>query len=63
MGFLTPLLIPVAIAHTSWAAVWGLAAAASLLAVPLVPGEARARRRDHSTPPRSLRADDVRARR
>ncbi|MEV0998024.1 MFS transporter [Nonomuraea sp. NPDC050202] len=48
MGFLTPLLIPVAIAHTSWAAVWGLAAAASLLAVPLVPGEARARRRDHS---------------
>ncbi|MCP2354961.1 sugar phosphate permease [Nonomuraea thailandensis] len=44
MGFLTPLLIPMVIAHTSWAAVWGLAAAASLLAVPLAPGEARARR-------------------
>ncbi|MBB6548708.1 MFS transporter [Nonomuraea rubra] len=44
MGFVTPLLIPLIITHASWAAVWALAAAASLLAVPLAPGEARARR-------------------
>ncbi|GAA2843750.1 hypothetical protein GCM10020220_036180 [Nonomuraea rubra] len=35
MGFVTPLLIPLIITHASWAAVWALAAAASLLAVPL----------------------------
>ncbi|MEV4073726.1 MFS transporter [Nonomuraea fuscirosea] len=43
MGFLTPLLIPVVLAHASWAAVWGLAAAASLAAVPLAPAVLRAR--------------------
>ncbi|MFB4275649.1 MFS transporter [Nonomuraea sp. MTCD27] len=43
VGFLTPLLIPVVIAHASWAAVWGLAAAASFLAIPLAPGTIRAR--------------------
>ncbi|MEV4170253.1 MFS transporter [Nonomuraea sp. NPDC049709] len=43
VGFLTPLLIPVVIAQASWAAVWGLAAAASLLAIPLAPGTIRAR--------------------
>ncbi|TYB63834.1 MFS transporter [Nonomuraea sp. PA05] len=40
-GFLTPLLIPLVIAHTSWATVWALAAVASLLAIPLSPGETR----------------------
>ncbi|WP_326639209.1 MFS transporter [Nonomuraea fuscirosea] len=43
MAFLTPLLIPVVLAHASWAAVWGLAAAASLAAVPLAPAALRAR--------------------
>ncbi|MEU8398954.1 MFS transporter [Nonomuraea sp. NPDC048892] len=44
MAFLTPLLIPVVLAHTSWATVWGLAAAASLAAVPLAPAAFSARR-------------------
>ncbi|MGR6916920.1 MFS transporter [[Actinomadura] parvosata] len=43
-GFVTPLLIPAVVAHASWATVWALAGAASLLAVPLAPGRARGRR-------------------
>ncbi|SEG91052.1 Sugar phosphate permease [Nonomuraea solani] len=43
MGFLTPLLIPVVIAHASWTAVWALTAAAALLAIPLAPAPVRAR--------------------
>ncbi|MFI7467287.1 MFS transporter [Nonomuraea sp. NPDC049646] len=40
-GFLTPLLVPVVLGLASWEAVWGLAALASLLAVPLMPGAGR----------------------
>ncbi|GAA2209376.1 hypothetical protein GCM10009850_048340 [Nonomuraea monospora] len=59
-GFLTPLLIPLVIAHTSWATVWALAALASLLAIPLSPGEPKSPRRRHSaTTPRRA---EVRAR-
>ncbi|MGP3965555.1 MFS transporter [Nonomuraea sp. 3N208] len=36
-AFLTPLLIPVVLAAASWEAVWALAAAAALLAIPLAP--------------------------
>ncbi|WP_344889499.1 MFS transporter, partial [Nonomuraea antimicrobica] len=44
VGFLTPLLIPVVLDHATWTAVWALAGAASLLAVPLAPaGRVRAR--------------------
>ncbi|MEO3870140.1 MFS transporter [Nonomuraea sp. B12E4] len=43
VGCLTPLLIPIALALTSWQAVWALTAAASLLAVPLSPRPLRAR--------------------
>lgn len=43
VGFLTPLLIPVIIAHASWTAVWAIAAAACLLAIPLAPAAIRAR--------------------
>ncbi|MGW0805847.1 MFS transporter [Nonomuraea sp. NPDC002799] len=41
--FLTPLLIPVVLAATSWQTVWALAAALPLLAVPLMPGRGSAR--------------------
>ncbi|MGN9842760.1 MFS transporter [Nonomuraea sp. H19] len=37
-AFLTPLLIPVLLAAGSWEAVWAVAAAAALLAIPLAPG-------------------------
>ncbi|GAA1667653.1 hypothetical protein GCM10009733_076500 [Nonomuraea maheshkhaliensis] len=43
-ALLTPLLIPVVLATASWPAVWGLAAAASLAAVPLAPAAFSARR-------------------
>ncbi|MGI5289219.1 MFS transporter [Nonomuraea polychroma] len=36
-AFLTPLLIPVVLTVASWEAVWALAAAAALLAIPLAP--------------------------
>jgi len=36
-GFLTPLLIPLVLGWSSWTVVWTIAAAASLLAVPLAP--------------------------
>ncbi|TMR15700.1 MFS transporter [Nonomuraea zeae] len=41
-GFLTPLLIPAVLGHTSWPVVWALTAALSLLAIPLAPGRPRA---------------------
>jgi MFS family permease len=41
-AFVTPLLIPVVLAASSWGVVWGVAAAASFLAVPLVPRKPRA---------------------
>ncbi|GGK88328.1 MFS transporter [Planomonospora parontospora subsp. parontospora] len=44
-AFLTPLLIPVVLDAASWQAVWALAAAAPLLAVPLVPRGPRPLRR------------------
>ncbi len=43
-AFITPLMIPVVLAWSSWPVVWAFAAAASLLAVPLVPRQARAGR-------------------
>ncbi len=41
-AFVTPLLIPVVLAASSWGVVWAVAAAASFLAVPLVPRKPRA---------------------
>lgn len=40
-AFLTPVLMPVVLAHSSWAAAWGCIALASLLAVPLAPRSGR----------------------
>ncbi|MFI7614399.1 MFS transporter [Nonomuraea terrae] len=44
-GFATSLLVPVVLELTSWHAVWGLAAGAALLAVPLAPARVRSPRR------------------
>ncbi|MEW9550208.1 MFS transporter [Nonomuraea sp. NPDC050783] len=51
-GFLTPLLVPVVLAASNWETVYALAAAASLLAVPLAPGRRTpaAPRPEESTP-------------
>ncbi|WP_197287860.1 MFS transporter [Streptomyces apocyni] len=41
-AFLTPLLIPLLLAGTSWTVVWALLAVAALVAVPLAPGRTSA---------------------
>ncbi|GGP92447.1 MFS transporter [Streptosporangium pseudovulgare] len=40
-AFVTPLLVPVVLAASSWQGVWAFAATAPLLAVPLTPGRRR----------------------
>ncbi|MBP6562550.1 MAG: MFS transporter, partial [Neisseriaceae bacterium] len=38
-AFVTPFLMPIILAHTSWPAVWGLIGMVALIAVPLAPGQ------------------------